>query len=140
MTGREVYNAALVLMNEVGTSNYEPNTEEYDNRIIGLINHFIVELAPFSDTFASEGGIRDVPPVIASIDDSIPLDDGICRTVMPLGIAAELKLGEDNLQASFHNQRYEELKMQLARGVPQEFEFIEDCYGIVNQYDAFGRW
>lgn len=59
--------------------------------------------------------------------------------MLPYGLAAHLLLDENTNAAGFFQQRYEELKSQLARGLPRESEDIEDRYGGI-EYGEFSRW
>lgn len=140
VSGNEVFRAALALMNETETSSYTPDLEEYKARAVGIINVLMVELWKYSDTFKAEaGGVRPLPARLEKLEDIIQMDDGICIGVMPYGLAAHLQFGEDNVRVSFNNQRYEELRDNLARGMPQEFEAVEDVYGGWEHND-FGAW
>lgn len=138
VSAEQVFHTALALMNETQTSVYAPDLEEYRARAVSIINLLLVELYPYSESFKAESP-RPVPTLIASLDDSIDMDDGICIGVLPYGLAAHLQFGEDNVRVSYNNQRYEELKASLARGMPQEFEAIEDVYGGWEHND-FGAW
>lgn len=140
ITGQAVFDAALALMNETPTSIYTPDLEEYKVRAVGIINILMVELFPLSVGFSAEsGGTRPLPKRLEALEDIIQMDDGVCLGVLPYGLAAHLQFGEDNVRVSFNNQRYEELREKLARGMPQEFEEIDDVYGGWEHND-FGAW
>lgn len=147
-TAQWVFDHAMALMDEVneGTGATDtPDTKEYKQRTLFILNTLRGELYPFSDSFAETGnGKRPIVAIIENFQDPIGLDDYICQSVMPYGLAAHLLLQEDPSSASFFNQRYEELKASLTRGRPAEFEEIEDAYscgGKYNSYyDQFGRW
>jgi hypothetical protein len=76
---------------------------------------------------------------LSEIDDEIDLDDYICQSVLPYGLAAHLLMQEDLTSASYFQQRYEELKRDLERGLPTVSEDIEDVYGGI-EYGEFSRW
>lgn len=145
-----VFDHAMGLMDEVNESTGATDTadtKEYKQRTLFILNTLRGELYPFSDTFAEdEEGKRPIATIIENFEDPIVLDDYICQSVMPYGLAAHLLLQEDPSSASFFIQRYEELKASLSRGRPAEFEEIEDAYGTINggkyysYYDQFGRW
>ena len=99
------------------------------------------ELYPYSDTYTlNADGTRPVCPVIETIDSTIGLDDTLCTTVLPYGLAAHLLLGENNVMAGFFNQRYEEMREKL-KNAPASFEAITDVYGLsYTPYNNFGRW
>lgn len=140
ITGQVVFQTALALMNETNTSTYAPDLDEYKSRAVEIINVLMVELWPFSDGFKGEsGGVRPLPKRLEKLEDVIQMDDGVCLGVMPYGLAAHLQFGEDNVRVSYNNQRYEELRNKLARGMPQEFEAIEDVYGGWEHND-YGAW
>lgn len=136
VSAEQVFNTALALMNETQTSVYAPDLEEYRARAVSIINLLLVELYPYSESF--EGSDRPVPQLIQSLTDDIDMDDGICIGILPYGLAAQLQFGEDNVRVSYNNQKYEELKASIARGMPQEFEPIEDVYGWA--HNDFGAW
>lgn len=81
---------------------------------------------------------RFIPPALTALTDEIALDDFICRTVMPYGLAAHLVSTEDAALASFMEQRYEELRDKYAT-VPAESSEITNLYGGI-EYGEFGEW
>lgn len=142
-TALEVFTSAMALMDEVDETTGSADTEdtrEYKNRTLPIINLLVGELFPYSDTFKQKkAGKR---PTAAKVDDfetGIGIDDYLCRSIMPYGLAAHLMMQEDPVSANFFQQRYDELKMLSARGMPAEIEDIEDVYGGVN-YGQFARW
>ena len=80
--------------------------------------------------------------LIENFDDVIELDDYICQTVMPYGLAAHLMLDENPTVAAFCQQRYEELKAGLQSGIPCMSQDIVDVYAGDGggYYDANGDW
>lgn len=117
ITGNEVFDLAVHLMDEQNESNGKTRTQdtkEYEYRTISILNVLCSELYPYSDTYPeSETGKRPIIPILTGMDQGIDLDDAICRSVLPYGLAAHLLLGEDDAKASFFNQRYQELLSQL---------------------------
>ena len=148
-TGMDVFELAINLMDELNDEGKfkHDDTTEYQNRTRGILNILIGELYMYSDTFKKnrewEKGRR---PVIQTLDDlytEIDLDDYICKTVLPYGLAAHLLMDENPTSASFFQQRYDELKIMLSRGMPAESEDIEDVYGPrggIYPYNEFSRW
>lgn len=144
-----VFELAINLMDELtdeGAFDHE-DTTEYKNRTLGILNILRGELYLYSDTFRKnrnwEVRRRPIVDVIANFDDPIDLDDYICQTVMPYGLAAHLLMDENPSAASYFQQRYDELKMMLMRGMPTESEEIEDVYGPrggIHPYNEFSRW
>ena len=144
-TAQRVFDIAMGLMDEVNESSGETDTSdtrEYKVRTLLILNALRGELYPYSDTFPTpEDGKRPIVAVIQTFTDIIDLDDYICQTVMPYGLAAQLLLDENPTAASFLQQRYEELRDKLAKGLPQMAEEIEDVYGVLHHpYNEFSRW
>ena len=87
-------------------------------------------------------GIYKTPTIYnqgLKIEDVIDLDDYICQSVLPYGLAAHLLMQEDLTSANYFQQRYEELKRMLEKGLPTVSEDIEDIYGGI-EYCEFSRW
>ena len=123
-TVQDVFDVAMDLMDE------DSDTEEYEVRTISILNILIGELFPYSDTFAfEEPRKRPIVKQLFEFEDEIQLDDYICRSVLPYGLAAHLLEDENPTSANFFQQRYDELKAMLQRGLPAESEPIYDVYG-----------
>jgi hypothetical protein len=142
-----IFDTTMGLIDEVNEqtgSTDTTDTREYKVRTLFILNTLRGELYPYSDTFKDiEPGKRPIVSIIENFDDDIDLDDYICQTVMPYGLAAHLLLDENPTSASYFNERYEELKAQLARGLPQSSEDIEDVYSNHKDglgYGWFSRW
>ena len=142
-TAKEVFTLAMSLMDELNESTGNADTSdnrEYKNRTVPILNILRGELYPYSDTFSAEApNKRPIPKKIENIDSEIDLDDFICQSVMPYGLAAHLLMQEDLTSANYFQQRYEELKRMLERGLPTLSEDIEDIYGGI-EYGEFSRW
>ena len=144
-TAQRVFDIAMGLMDEVNESSGATDTSdtrEYKVRTLLILKALRGELYPYSDTFpVAEDGKRPIVSVIQNFTDVIDLDDYICQTVMPYGLAAQLLLDENPQAASFLQQRYEELRDKLSKGMPQSSEAIEDLYGVMyHPYNEFSRW
>lgn len=143
-TGTEIYEAALVLMD----ANNDADTSEYESKALSIINVLRGELYPYSDTWASEDPkVRPICPILTDLDGEVGLDDYICQTVMPYGMAAHLLLDENPSAAGFFNQRYMELLAGLRAGIGRPVngsEDIEDVYSHNGKshfyYNRFTRW
>lgn len=139
-TGTEVYEAALVLMD----ANNDADTSEYESKALSIINILRGELYPYSDTFDTTQDGRPICPIMTDLDDTIGLDDYICQTVMPYGMAAHLLLDENPTSASFFNQRYMELLAMLRQGIGRPAkgsQDIEEVYGNGHfYYNRFTTW
>lgn len=141
-TAQQVFETAMGLMDQLGADGAadSPDTREYRDRTLLILNALRGELYPYSDTYdAGERRGRPIAAVIRSMDDQIELDDHICQTVLPYGLAAHLLMEENPGAAAFFQQRYEELRSRLAVGVPAESEDVLDLYGGI-EYGGFGRW
>lgn len=142
-SAQEIFELAIDLIDERNETTgliVAADTREYKNRALSILNIIGGELFPYSDTFTvSEQGKRPILTPITDFTTAINIDDYICRSVMPYGLAAHLKMEEDPASAGFFQQRYEELRAGLARGLPAVSEDIEDLYGGI-EYREFGWW
>lgn len=144
-TAQEVFDIAMGLMDEVQNGQTDTaDTKEYKDRTLLILNALVGELYPYSDTYNVEGSDgRPIAAVVRSFTRPIDLDDYICRSVLPYGLAAHLLLDENPTSASFFQQRYEELRNKLTRGLPVSSEDIVDVYFGNNgsfEYDWLTRW
>lgn len=145
-TGQDVFDAAMGLMDEVLNGLTDTgDTKEYKDRTLLILNVLVGELYPYSDTYNIENdGVRPIASPVTDFDTGIGLDDYICRTLLPYGLAAHLLLDENPSAASFFQQRYEELFRRLqAGGPPGGSEDIEDVYGAnggISPYNEFSAW
>lgn len=144
-TAQRVFDIAMGLMDEVNESSGATDTsdtKEYKVRTLLILNALRGELFPYSDTYTvEEPGKRPILAVIQNFTDIIGMDDYICQTVLPYGLAAQLLMDENPTAASFLQQRYEELRDRLARGLPQGSESVEDLYGVISHpHNHFARW
>jgi hypothetical protein len=128
-------------LNETGVSDTS-DTAEYKHRTLEIINILQGELYLYSDTFeAPVDGKRSIAiPVINFEEPIVSLDDYICRTVLPYGLAAHLLMDENPAIASTCLQRYEELKRTLSQGMCAGSEEIVDVYGSHFPYTEFSYW
>jgi hypothetical protein len=120
VTGKQVYDAALVLMDEVqetGTISPE-NPTAYQVKALSILNTLQFELlSPFQ-----------TPTLLNSLADTLTVPNRIAIMVIPYGLAAHLLLAEGDMSvASFLNARYEELK----RKIPTEITPINDVYDVL---------
>lgn len=144
-TAQDIFDLAMGLMDEVNESSGATDTsdtKEYKVRTLFILNVLRGELYPYSDTYDIETtGKRPILYPIEEFDDVIQMDDYICQSVMPYGLAAHLLLDENQQAANFFQQRYEELRNNLSRGIPATSEDIEDVYGgNYHPYNNFARW
>lgn len=144
-TAQWVFEAAMTLIDELNDSGAadHADTQEYKNRALTVMNILRNELYPYSDTYKLSGeNTRPTLYLIESYDDYIELDDYICQSILPYGVAAHLMLDENPTIASFFQSRYEELKAGLTRGLPQMSQDIVDVYSGNGggYYDDNGNW
>jgi len=144
-TARQVFNLAIALMDEMNENTGATDTtdtKEYKLRTPNILSVLCGELYPYSDAYTlNTDGTRPICPAVETIESTIGLDDTLCTTVLPYGLAAHLLLGENNVMAGFFNQRYEEMREKL-KNIPASFEAITDTYSSCgyNPYNNFGRW
>ena len=146
-TATDIFALAIAMMDEMNDQGQadHSDTQEYKNRTLPILNILRGELYPYSDTYAvgDESG-RPISAWITDFDTVIDLDDYICQSVMPYGLAAHLLMDENPTSANFFQQRYDELKMGLMRGYPSSgSEDIVDVYGAkggINPYNEFSAW
>lgn len=124
MTGQQVLNIALSLMDEVtdnGTIS-EAETLYYRNKAPNILTLLQAELLPLATT----------PTVISDLTTNLLVDDRTAISVLPYGLAAHLLLGDNidaiNDGASYFNSRYEELKRKRKATV----KAITDVYNVTN--------
>ena len=138
-----VFDLTMALMDEVNETGATDtaDTREYKNRTLHILNVLQGELYPFSDRFAvAEPGKRSIAvPIITFTADIESLDDYICQSVLPYGLAAHLLMDENPSAASFFQSRYEELKFALNRGLLTASEDIVDVYGGI-EHGEYSYW
>lgn len=138
-----IFETAMHLMDEGNESTGRADTDEtreYKNRTLPILNLLRNECYPASDTYpAAQAGRRPVCPEIPDFSADIALDDTICQSVLPYGLAAHLLLDENPAAASFFQQRYEEALRQAKRSIPAAGEDIVNLYGSV-EHGEFSRW
>ena len=139
-TGTEIYEAALVLMD----ANNDADTSEYESKALSIINVLRGELYPYSDTFDTTGEGRPICPILTDLDEEVGLDDYICQSVLPYGLAGHLLLDENPSTANFLIQRYNELLAALRAGIGKPVSGsadIDDVYGNGSYYyNRFTVW
>lgn len=143
MTGQEIFDRAIHLMAESDDSTgatVTPDTQEYKVKSVGILNVLINECYPWSDTFTAEDGKRGVLDPIYSLAEDVDMDDFICGSVLPYGLAAELLKTEDGSIANYLYQRYREMLELAKNSLSNGSESIIDIYGIGSEYNEFSRW
>lgn len=142
MTAQDIFDRAIHLMAESDDSTgatVTSDTQEYKVKSVGILNVLINECYPYSDNFTSEDGKRGVLDPIYSLADDVDMDDFLCGSVLPYGLAAELLKTEDTGTANYLYQRYREM-LETAKNFPGSFDSVVDVYGIATEYNEFARW
>jgi hypothetical protein len=144
-TGQWIFEHTMALIDELNDAGEADHTDttEYKNKTLPILNILQGELYPYSDTYKQRNGSkRPVLYPLESLEDYINLDDYICQTVLPYGLASHLLVDENPTMAAFFQQRYEELKAGLRNGIPGMSQDIVDVYAGDGggYYDAEGNW
>ena len=147
LTVQQIFDRAIFIMDEQSSEGRTTTTDtlDYQERTVGIINTLIQECYPYSDTFSrpKKANRRGVADFVADMKDEVDLDDYICGSVMPHGLASYLLSTEDKDLSNFFYQRYQELLMKARDGVLAESEDIYDVYapsGHPIEYGRFSRW
>ena len=154
-TGTEIYESALVLMD----ANNDADTSDYESKALELINNLMGEVFPYSDNYNEQAKLanetykqtgvlsRPICPKLNDLDDTLSLDEYICRTVLPHAVAAYMLMDENPSTANTLLQRYYELLNSLKRGEGMPVfgsEDIEDAYSRNGKshyyYNRFTVW
>lgn len=115
MTAREVYENALVLIDEVDESGALSESTAYETKAPFLINMLQREIARAE-------GIE--PSKITALTDSLVISDDSANRVMPYGLAARFALADKLMEfASYYQGIYDERSKQI--GVKTE-DFCDD--------------
>lgn len=141
-TAQQIFESAMALMDSLSDSGAADTADnaEYKARTLAILNLLRGELYPYSDTYEAQDGGRATANLIRDFTSPVNLDDYICQSVMPCGLAAHLLLTEDPATANFFQQRYDELKATLARGLGAVSEDIADVYGEGWAHNDYGAW
>lgn len=141
-TAQQIYEAAVRLMDAQNETTGAADTAEnrdYRHRALDILNLLCQECFSASDGYRGDpGGARPVCPALDGLEQEVPLDEGLCRGVLPYGLAAHLIADENPELASFFQRRYEELLVR-ARRWPRGGEDVADLYGGV-EFGRFARW
>ena len=120
-TAQEVFEYAMTLMDELNESSGKADTadtKEYKNRTLAILNILRGQLYPYSDTYITgESGKRPIAEKITDFVTPIGLDDYICQSVMPYGLAATV-LSAESARTTNSECGVKEVKawLQKARG------------------------
>ena len=131
VTVQEVYGAALALMDETSDS-------EYISRTPAIVNTLLAKVYPISEEYT--GGAHSGWTKVTSMTDYlVGIDQSLALAAVPYGLAALLKLDEDSNLANSMWALFTDNCESFKRH-PVDFDGIEDVYGIMDEYEEFGRW
>lgn len=141
MTVQQVYDMAVHLLDEQNEGNGETvtvDTQEYKYRTISILNTVIPAVYPYSDTYDTGGGGRPSPPLLdtganyknPNFGQDIGLDETICAAVLPLYLAAQLIIVENDALAQWLMGRYQVALADVKSKIPGTFEPIATPYGL----------
>ncbi|MBQ3372538.1 MAG: hypothetical protein IJG40_05305 [Oscillospiraceae bacterium] len=145
VTAMDIFERAMHLSDNGDESTGKFDTvdnREYKYRTPSIINTFINEVYPYSDTCKTVPGKRPAHPFITSMDDEIDLDN-YCVEVLAHGLAAKLFTDENGTIANYYQQEYERRlnDLRIRGGIPSAAEPIEDAYSGAGYYDEeTGEW
>lgn len=134
LTAQQVFEASMYFLDnqsDAGIADASDNAE-YKYRAPSVLNMLIAQLYPYSDTYPTlTAGTRPTAAKITAMTDTIPLDDVLASSVLPLGLAFMLVLNEDKVLASNLKAMYDEALAHVMNKVPTESEAITDVYGVL---------
>lgn len=132
LTVQQVYDMAIMLMNEQDDSTGATNSSELDGykyRALPLINILVSDLYNISDTTTFPATTKPVPLLLTAFTDGVDLDDRLATNVLPYGLAGLLYRGENDVVASFLWNEYYRLKADYAKKKPTAKVAITNMYG-----------
>lgn len=122
MTVKNIYLLSLALMNMT-----EDDADYEDSTILGMLSVMANEVLDVSNSIAKRAGRNETQSVsvLKTMSENVPLDDKICQSVLPYGLAAKLMLEDDTTMASYFNAEYNQ---RLAQYMKPASTSIEDVY------------
>lgn len=140
---KEIFDIAIHLIdaqNESTGNTETTDTKEYLLRTPSLLNSILNRAYPYSDTYVAVPEKRPVHPPVSGPADMVEMDDYLCLTVLPYGLAALLVNPEgESSVASFLWQMFEDGLVYARNSLPSSVEPIESAYGGL-EYGWFSRW
>jgi hypothetical protein len=120
VTAQQVYDIALVLMDEVTDTGeiLSDNPDYYKTKTLKVLTTLQAELLP--STIA--------PVAITDLSNTLLVSDHMALMALPYGLAAHLLLTEDVSSASYYNNRYDELKRKTQATITP----ITDVYSVLD--------
>ncbi|MBO5953422.1 MAG: hypothetical protein J6Q53_04785 [Oscillospiraceae bacterium] len=141
VTVQEIFDAAMDLMDEANESTGSTDTadtKEYRIRTISILNTAIPKLHPYSSNYhaaATTGRPRNKTLMADNrsnpdFEQSIPLDDALCWSLLPYFLASILRSGEDTEFSMRMMTEYNNAFLEIRDKSPAEFEPISTPYGM----------
>ena len=148
---QEIFDKAIYLIdaqNESTGATKTSDTREYEVRCCGLLTTLLNEVYPYSDTYAPGGdGKRPTHPDVVALTDEVNMDDFICLSVLPAGLAALFTFEEDRAKYNAFWGDYLSRLAQAKATLPASsgFEDIENPYSFTGrgagiEHGEFGAW
>lgn len=146
VTVQEIFDISIHLMdaqNESTGNTETADTKEYRLRTISLLNSILDRAFPYSDNYREAlekaAGRRPVCPKVSVFTQTVDLDDRVCTSALPYGLAALFLLEEDPTRADFFWQTFLENLELCRQGLPAVISEVEDVYGGI-EHGEFGAW
>lgn len=150
-TVQEIFDKAIHLIDAQDESTGSTNTadtQEYAVRCCALLSTLLNEVYPYSDTYQPRAdGKRPVHVAVERMTDAVDMDDLICLSVLPAGLAALFVFDEDTAKYNAFWGDYMTRLSQARNTLPASggFEDIENPYafggsGAGIEHGEFGRW
>ena len=140
---QDVFDKAIQLMdeqNEATGSTDTTDTKPYRVKAVGICNTLLGFVYPASDTYkVSAEGKRPICAAAETMESELDLDDFICASVLPWGMAAQFVLDDDKEKANFFWQTFLEQIEAAKRGIPAPIGEVEDVYGGI-EHGEYGAW
>lgn len=140
---KEIFDIAVRLIdaqNESTGATETADTKEYLLRTPSLLNSILNRAYPYSDTYKPVAEKRPVHPIVSAPEDMVEMDDTVCLTVLPYGLAALLVNPEgESALAQFFWQMFEEGLVAARNSLPAAIGSVEDVYGGM-EYGWFSEW
>ena len=143
-TVQEIYDKAVHLVDaqrESDGSTASPDAAGYRVRCCQLLNTLLNEVLPVSDTCPGPAqGRRPVHPPVSRLEDRVEMDDYVCLSLLPVGLAALFLREEDRAGYTSLWGDYLERLDRAARTRPAgETQAVDDPYGGI-EFCRFGSW
>ena len=142
-TVQDIFDSAIRLIdeqNESTGSTETADTKPYRVKAVSLVRNLIPRVYPVSDTYAaSTDGKRPVCRMPEALTDELDLDQYICESVLPWGLAALLIIDDDRDKYNAYWDEFEKGIALARNSLPSEIGEVEDVYGGI-EHGEYGAW